>query len=222
MTMKNRAVTLALVTLSCAAGLSRGGTFLTATIDGNFAEWEAVPVLDADPADNANSVDIADIRIANDSDFLYISYIHHAATPTVPTFVSLDVDSNAATGFDVFGLGLAGVEAQWQNDFPFTSTAASFNNGQGMSGDFFGTGGANISPSGNAVQHELAISLDITFNETGNPVFDDADFDVLVWTDAGVGDVSSPISYTLAVPEPGSASLFLAALFAGVFSRRRR
>ena len=106
--MKNRAVTLALVTLSCAAGLSRGGTFLTATIDGNFAEWEAVPVLDADPADNANSVDIADIRIANDSDFLYISYIHHAATPTVPTFVSLDVDSNAATGFDVFGLGLAG------------------------------------------------------------------------------------------------------------------
>ncbi len=220
--MKNRVVFLALVTLSCAAGLSRGGTFLTATIDGDFTEWAAVPVLAADPADNANSVDIADIRIANDSDFLYISYTHHAATPTVPTFVSLDVDSDAATGFNIFGLGLAGVEAQWQNDFPFSSSTASFNNGFGMSGDFFGTGGANISPIGNAIQHELAISLDITFNATGNPVFDDADFDVLVWTDAGSGDVTSPISYTLAVPEPGTATLFLAALVAGSFSRRRR
>ena len=68
--MKNRVVSLALVTLSCAAGLSRGGTFLTATIDGDFTEWSAVPVFAADPAENANSVDIVDIRIANDSDFL--------------------------------------------------------------------------------------------------------------------------------------------------------
>ena len=68
----------------------------------------------------------------------------------------------------------------------------------------------------------LGYSLDITFNGSGNPVFDDANFDLLVWTDAGAGDVSATIPYTLAtIPEPGTASLLVACLGAALFVRRR-
>lgn len=208
-----------LATLSLAAG-AQAGTFLTAVIDDSFAEWAAVPVLDSDGGDNAGSVDIGDIKIANDDDFLYIT-ITYPNSLSVSTFTALDVDSDTATGFDVFSLGLIGSEASWQNDFPFTQAAGVFNNGQGMSGDFFGSGAANISAGADPTQKEWAISLDITFNETGLPVFADDDFDILFWTDAGAGDVSSTISYTLAtVPEPSGAILLLCA--AGMLSFKRR
>lgn len=201
------------------SGSASAGTFLTATIDGDFSEWAGIAVSDSDAADNPGSVDIADIKVANDSDYLYIYYSHHTAS-ALSTFLALDVDSNAATGFDIFGLGLVGAEAQWQNDFPFTSAAGVFNNGLGMSGDYFGSGAALIAPFGDATQHELAISLDILFNETSAPVFADGDFRILIWTDAGSGDVSRAIDYTLAVPEPSALLLGFAGL--PLFLRRRR
>ena len=210
------------VILSFLAGASaQAGTFLTATIDGAFTEWAGVPVLDSDGGDNAGSVDIGNVQIANDDDYLYIT-VTYPNTLSNSTFISVDFDSDTATGFDVFGLGLIGSEASWQNDFPFTQTSGAFNNGLGMSGDFFSSGAALISSTSDVTQKEWAISLEITFNATGGKVFDDDDFDILIWTDAGAGDVSAPISYTLAssVPEPsGVALLALASLG---FLRRRR
>ena len=200
---------------------AQAGTFMTATIDGSFAEWAGVPVLNADGGDNAGSVDIGNVQIANDDDFLYIS-VTYPNTLSTSTYISIDSDSNTATGFDVFSLGMVGAEASWQNDFPFTNGDGVFNNGLGISGDFFGSGAALISSPGDVAQKEWAISLDITFNEDGSSVFDDADFDILIWTDAGAGDVSAPISYTLAtsVPEPSSIAL-LGLTSLGLLRRRR-
>lgn len=198
------------------------GTFLTATIDGNFTEWASVPILDVDSGDNPGSVDFANIQIGNDDDFLYIS-MTYPNTLSNSTFISIDVDSNPLTGFDVFSLGLAGVEASWQNDFPFTNGTGSFNTGVGMSGDFFGSGAALISSTGDVAQKEWAISLDIIFNDVDStPVFDDDEFTVLIWTDAGAGDVSVAIEYELAaVPEPSGTLLVSLAGMAFLIRRRR-
>lgn len=205
--------------LFAVAPVALAGTFKTITIDDDYSDWADVPVLDSDPADNPGGVDIADIQIANDSDYLYIRYTHHT-TAALSTFLALDVDSDPLTGYDIFGLGLAGSEVGWQNDFPFTQDSVNFNNGQGMSGEYFGSGAALIAPYGDFMNHELAISLDITFNEDGSPVFADDTFTILLWTDSFAGDVSAPVTYTLAVPEPSTMVLGMAGLGALVLRRR--
>lgn len=215
------------IAITCFITPAAFGDFLTSTTDGNFSEWAGVTVFDSDAGDNPGSVDIGDVQIANDNDFLYLSVTYPNVLST-PTYISIDVDNDTSTGFDVFSLGLAGVEASWQNDFPFTNGTGSFNNGFGMSGDFFGSGAALISPAAgvNAAQKEWAISLNSTFNETGAPVFADDNFTVLIWTDAGAGDVSAAIPYTLmvdpaSIPEP--SSLVLISMTAiGLVARRRR
>jgi hypothetical protein len=197
-------------------------TFTTITIDGDFSDWAGVPVAVSDPADNVGEVDLADIQIANDADFLYLRMTYHAALAE-STYIALDVDENTATGFDVFSLGLIGSEAAWQNDFPFTQSTGVFNDGGGMSGDFFGSGAALLSPSGNSSSRELALSLAATFNVGGTPVFPDDSIRLLIYTDAGPsGDVASPISYTLSViPEPSTLALVLLGGL-GIAARRRR
>ena len=126
--MKNTKTT-ALVTLTAAACFlcagAMAGTFKTITIDDDYSDWVGVPVLDSDPADNPGSVDIADTQMANDNDYLYIRNTFHGGL-SLPTYIALDVDQNTATGYDIFGLGLVGSEAGWQNDFPFTQSAGVF------------------------------------------------------------------------------------------------
>ncbi|TWT92877.1 hypothetical protein Pla108_40170 [Botrimarina colliarenosi] len=215
-----KACLAALACLGVAATLTPASAYYkTVTIDGDFSDWADVPVIDSDPADNPGSVDIGDIKVANDENFLYIYYTSYDSL-ALSTFISIDYDSDVSTGYDVFGMGLIGSEAAWQNDFPFQQQAGVFNNGLGLTGEFFGSGAALIAPYGDFPEHELAISLDIAFGFTGIPVFDDADFDLLLWTDVGAGDVSSKISYTLSVPEPTSAAIVLLGAL-GTATRRR-
>lgn len=205
------------------------GDYFTATIDGDFTEWATVSVAASDAVgDNTGvgTIDIGDIKIGNDDDFLYLS-VTYPNSLSQSTNISIDVDSNPSTGYDVGVLGIVGVEASWQNDFPFTNGpgAGDFNNGFGMSGDFFGIGAAMMSPFGDAAQREWAISLDNTFNETGLPVFADDDFTVIVWADGGA-DYSVAIPYTLmaapsAIPEPSSLVLISIPAI-GLLARRRR
>ena len=72
---------LATLILATSAPLytSSAGTFQSITIDGDFSDWAGVPVLNADPADNVGSVDLANIQIANDSANLYIRATYHGA-----------------------------------------------------------------------------------------------------------------------------------------------
>lgn len=234
--MKQALSIAACVCFAAVASSVCGGHFKTVTIDGNYSDWDDVPVVDDDSGDNSGGPDIGVTKIANDADFLYI-YNTFPNGIELSTYTALDVDSNASSGFDVFGLGLIGSEASWQNDFPFTQDAANFNNGLGMSGDYFGSGAALLDDFANGTERELAISLDILFNSDNSPVFADGAFDLLFWTNTGLGadgipagfpgdsglngDVSAAISYTLAVPEPIGATLAMLSLGLALVSRNR-
>lgn len=202
-------------------------TYKTITIDDDHSDWVGVPVLDSDPVDNAGFVDIAETQIANDDNYLYIRNTFHGNF-SLGLFTGIDVDENLATGFDIFGLGLIGQDSGWQNDFPFTSSnglgGGVFNDGQGMSGEFFGSGAALLDAFADSNERELAISLDIVRNPPTalTQVFPDNTIRLLFWTDLGSGDVSAVINYTLAVvPEPATAGLAMAMVGCLVTVRRR-
>ena len=119
------------------------------------------------------------------------SAIRFPTTIRMQTYIALDIDSNTATGYDIFGLGLIGSEAGWQNDFAFAQATGVFNSG-GLSGDYFGGGHALLSPFADATTNrELAISLDAAVRRRQLPRFPDDTFTILFWTDNGL-DVSAP------------------------------
>lgn len=215
--------TAAMLIAMQAGGLASAGTFKTIVIDDAYADWAGVPVLDSDAGDNFGGPDIGDTQIANDNQYLYIRNTF-ANNLSLGTFITIDVDENPATGFDIFGLGLVGSEAGWQNDFGFTQATGSFNDGVGLTGDFFGGGHANMAPFGDFGSRELAISL-ANMRNGGGATFPDDTIRLLVWVDKGTGadqlpsgfpgddgknyDVSAVIEYTLAVPEASSFALAL-------------
>jgi hypothetical protein len=224
--MNKRFALLACLSLVTLCSIARAGTFKTITVDDDHSDWAGVPVVDSDPADNPGSVDIADTQIANDNNFLYIRNTFHGSL-SLGLFTGIDVDKNVATGFDIFGLGLIGQDSGWQNDFPFTSSnglgGGVFNDGQGMTGDFFGSGAALLDAFADSNERELDISLDIVRNPPTAlvNVFPDNTVRLLFWTDQGAGDVSGVIDYTLAVPEPATTSLLAALIGCLTFKRRR-
>jgi hypothetical protein len=211
------------LSIGITSATAQAGHFATIVIDDAYADWAGVPVVDSDPADNPpdifNSyIDIADTQIANDNDYLYIRNTFHQAV-SLGVHMGIDIDGNTATGFNIFGLNLIGQDAGWQNDFAYTSGDDVFNDGFGMSGEFFGGGHGLLAPFADVNSREMAISLDVLLNEDNSPLFPDDTIRILFWTDSGQGDVSAVIDYQLAVPEP--ASLALLGL-AGVAMLRRR
>jgi hypothetical protein len=230
-TRLNLAAALLLAALQCQ--FTSAGVFKTITIDGDYSDWDGVPVVDSDAADNFSGPDIADTQIANDGQYLYIRNTFHNNL-SLGTFLTIDVDKDPTTGFNIFGLGLVGSEAGWQNDFGFTQATGVFNDGVGLTGDFFGGGHALLDLFADSGSRELAVSLTNARNG-GGATFPNNTIRLLVWTDKGTGadglptgfpgddgrnyDVSGVIEYTLAVPEPGSATLVL--LLAALLPLRR-
>ena len=199
-------------------GSAQAGTFATITIDDAYGDWAGVPVVDSDPMDNPGFVDFADTQIANDNDFLYIRNTYWGPK-ALGTFMGIDIDDDFNTGANIFGLNLIGQDAGWQDDFPFTSTDLLFNDGLGMSGDFFGSGAGLLSPYADVTSREMAISLDVLLNVDNSALFPDNTIRILFWTDQSAGDVTTVINYTL-VPEP--ASMALVGLGGLAMLRRRR
>jgi hypothetical protein len=179
-----------------------------------FTDWatSGITVADADPADNPGGsppfVDIGNVQVANDANFIYIHATMHGATTSLANlFLAFDIDQNLTTGFDPFGLGVVGSELGYQTDFPFGQATGVFNTGATLTGGPFGNGGALIypfwtaagAPQGNEI--EWAVPRNVTIN--GAPAFADASFDFAIWTDNGLGDITQRISYTLAQPPAG-------------------
>ncbi len=189
-------ISMAAVLVIAGARESRAGYYTNVAIDGVFADWDAAPVAATDIAGDGDvGPDLAELRLANDETNLYVYISYHAsinpnAGPSV--FLALDNDVNTGTGFDIFGLGLVGSEAGWQNDFPFQQSAGNFSAGT-ISG-----GAAAISPYNTATTNqEYAIPLAAMF-DAGGDVFPSNQFRLLVYTDpTATNETMGPVTYTL-------------------------
>ena len=117
-----------------------------------FADWAAsgIPVVDMDPADNPAArrlIDIANVQIANDDDYIYIHATMHAGpTSLANLFLAFDTDQNLATGFDVFGLGVDRLGARLSNRFPVRPGDRRVQHRRHASPAALGNGGALIYP----------------------------------------------------------------------------
>ncbi|WOO40713.1 hypothetical protein [Rubellicoccus peritrichatus] len=206
--------------------LASAGTFKTITIDGDFSDWDGVPVFTTDITTlGTPPLGFTALSVANDDDFVYLRVqydgSHLVNSGANQIFITLDNDNDANTGFNIFGLGVIGSEVGWQNDFPFDQRGG-FNSGS------IDNGGASIAPFfTTTTQQEIALSRNATFTTGGTVIFPNDTFGLGVYvnTDASnyeliAGTGSS--AYTVAVPEPGHAGIFLAIGAIGIIAYRRR
>jgi hypothetical protein len=178
-----------------------------------YDDWTTanIPVVVMDAADNFGDLDIANIQVANDDDFIYIRATTHNPTSIslLNIFLAFDVDQDKATGFDVLQIGSLGSELGYQNDFPFAQHANAFNLNLSITGGPLSNGGALIFPfwadeSGpQGTQMEWAVPIDTVIQyppSLGGPApsFPNPSFDFVVYTDQGLADITDAISYTLA------------------------
>lgn len=129
---------------------------MTIAIDGVFDDWAAVPLALTDPDDAPVSAgpDWLAIAICNDADNVYVRYTsaHPFNLDGSPafgfsrTFVFVDLDENAATGWPVGGIGS---DLAIAGDQLFTQSSGVFNTG--------GLGPIAALPVTNVTECELAI-----------------------------------------------------------------
>lgn len=189
------------LTMLLAWGLAQNvsaGTYANITVDGSFSDWAGIPVVaTATNGTSGDTLDLASVSIANDESNIYLLVTYNQpvnpnAGPSV--FLAFNTDNHPSTGFDVLGLGLAGSEAGWQNDFPFAQSNGVFNAGT------ITNGAALIAPYFSVTTtQEYAISRFATYEATGQPVFPGNTFTVMVYADPTPStDVLGPVQYTCA------------------------
>ena len=180
-----------------------------------FDEWSSIPLALTDPQDNPsalNLIDIKDVKIANDSNFIYI-YASGWRGRTKGLYLAFDTDQNVNTGFNIYGLGLVGSELGYVSDFPFDQrTPGVFNSNSNNGTGSCCTGGPLDVDNGGAAlypgwdveydQREWGVPLDAVWsvNQPFGPTIPNKTFNLMLWTDQGLTDVTDVITYTLATP----------------------
>ena len=89
------------------------------------------------------AIDIHEIQIANDNNFIYVRASYYS-TLSNGAYLGFDTDQDPTTGFDLFGLGILGPELEYVNDFPFEQGTGVWNTGDPLTGGPIGNGGALI------------------------------------------------------------------------------
>jgi len=224
-----RLLALAAVFATAAVSSSFAGTYANISVlDESFDDWAGIDAVYTDPIGDGDPGDIHQIFLANNDTHLFIRVVFNAeinpnaGSPSL--FIGIDNDSNTATGFDVYGLGLIGSEAAWQNDFAFEQATGVFNTGATTSG-----ANAGISPYYTVtIQQEISISRAAIIDAGNNQqVFPNTSFNLALYFNAGtVDDFAGPVAYTFAsstIPEPSAAAIFAGAgVLSLAFGLRRR
>lgn len=227
--MKAKHSLIALAAFAAAATATvNASTFTTITPDGDLSDWTGIAASYTGPS--GGTININNVFIANDADFLYIRV--QFVTPTNPNdallgeggvnslSLAIDTDNNTGTGFNIFGSGAVGSEIGWQNDYPFDQRTG-FNVGE------VNNGAAGISGFASSVtDQEYRISLAATFMSDNANVFPALGNTIrlMFWSESG-DDLATPgIEYTLAtgtIPEPSTFALLAASGVLGLAAVRR-
>lgn len=175
--------------------------FAHITIDGDFSDWDTIPVIATD-AEGDGTPDIVSVKTANDDTYLYVLVGYNGAVDVnnfngaPSTFLSLDNDANTATGFNIYGLGQIGAEVSWQNDFPFAQSSGNFNLGA-----TFSHGAAGISPySTQTTWQEYRIRRDATYtiDNSTTAVFPNSLIRLALWSDGDSTEFVGGFNYEFA------------------------
>lgn len=213
--MKN--IPFALLSLGAIATSANAGTFANINIDGDFTDWTTIPIALTD-ANEGFGFDIDTIQIAhNDTNVFFRITYNQMVNPQSGSglFLGIDNDSNLATGFDVYSQGIIGVEAAYQNDFPFEQATGVFNTGATANAPIA------ISPYNSSTPaQEFSISRTAVIDTaSGQLVFPNDSFNFVAYFNDADSDVSGVASYT--IPEPTS-SVLLGVFALATLGRRRR
>ena len=201
------------------------GTYKTITVDGDFSDWDDVPVLTTTTTAVGDPVDFVSLSVANDGDNLYLRVVYASEVAVngeagTAIYIAIDTDNDVNTGFNVYGLNLVGSEVGWVNDTGFQQATGVFNTGVTLN-----DGQASIALYGTTVtQQEMSISLSATYANDSSPVFPNGTIAIAFYTSGATTDsVLGKGVYTFAIPEPGHYAIALSALLgAGLLFRRRR
>lgn len=224
---------------SALAQTAATSTFATMTVDGDFSDWAAVPVVFAGGLANigpgsGGRLDFSNVKVANDADYLYISYTLHAAIfVDWRTTIWINGDTADTNGFFSEGQAWkfrviegAGFQTVRANE----DGASQFNDGAMDITGYQFTGGTRA-------EVELRISLDTFYASALHPVdsvansyFNQSAFpnETLTFRLVGnsvdsIADTTGVISYTLAsIPEPSAFAALAGFGVLGLAATRRR
>ncbi len=165
------------------------------TIDGQFQDWENVPVAYSDMEGDGMSADFADIKITYDMEFLFIYFSLHNGEFLMQDWnafhLYMDTDNNSATGLEFNGIGAeldwtfgqrqgvfyfnGGNTDIWQNDITLrigpTITSSEFEIAMARNSDIMTLNGSQEMIEGKIVIAEAPPNSDVVPNESGGIYF---------------------------------------------------
>ncbi len=165
------------------------------TIDGQFQDWENVPVAYSDMEGDGMSADFADIKITYDMEFLFIYFSLHNGEFLMQDWnafhLYMDTDNNSATGLEFNGIGAeldwtfgqrqgvfyfnGGSSDIWQNDLTLrigpTITSSEFEIAMARNSDIMTLNGSQVLVEGRIIIAEAPPNSDVVPNESGGISF---------------------------------------------------
>jgi endonuclease/exonuclease/phosphatase family metal-dependent hydrolase len=165
------------------------------TIDGQFQDWENVPVAYSDMEGDGMSADFADIKITYDMEFLFIYFSLHNGEFLMQDWnafhLYIDTDNNSETGLEFNGIGAeldwifgqrqgtfylnGGNTDIWQNDITLrigpTITSSEFEIALARNSDIMTLNGSQVLVEGRIIIAEAPPNSDSVPNESGGIYF---------------------------------------------------
>jgi hypothetical protein len=167
-------------------------TYAHITVDGDMADWSAVPLLATAPFTNT-ALSFASLRIANDNHYLYLRFkLHTNGTPfsDFNTHLFVDTDNNSATGYQPSGLSI-GSELMIESGAGYDERSGIFNAGPVSGLDWL------LSPAGAGTDFEVRLSRQAQFTG-GVPVFTNPTIRVVLQDNRGSILIPQGVVYTFA------------------------
>jgi len=164
-------------------------------IDGQFQDWENVPIAYSDMEQDGMSADFADIKITYDMEFLFIYFSFHNGEFLMQDWnvfhLYIDADNDIATGLEFNGIGAeldwtfgqrqglfyfnGGITDIWQNDITLrigpTITSSEFEIAMARNSDIMTLNGSKEMIEGKIVIAEALPNSDSVPNELGGIYF---------------------------------------------------